>query len=81
MPGVKVADVARRYGTTRWQVYDWRRKLRAEQLIVPERVAGLPMFAEVGIEDPGETTKLRDEPFCDAGRDRHCSLRHCGGRR
>ena len=36
MPGVKVADVARRHGTTRWQVYDWRRKLRAGQLTVPE---------------------------------------------
>ena len=28
MPGVTVADVARRHGTTRWQVYDWRKKLR-----------------------------------------------------
>jgi len=24
MPGVTVADVARKHGTTRWQVYDWR---------------------------------------------------------
>jgi transposase len=54
MPGVKVADVARRHGTTRWQVYDWRRKLRAGQLIVPESVAGLPMFAELVVEDPAE---------------------------
>jgi transposase len=23
-PGVQVADVARRHGTTRWQIYDWR---------------------------------------------------------
>ena len=28
MPGVRVADVARKHGTTRWQVYDWRKKLR-----------------------------------------------------
>jgi transposase-like protein len=27
MPGVTVADVARQYVTTRWQVYDWRKKL------------------------------------------------------
>jgi len=54
MPGVKVADVARRHGTTRWQVYDWRRKLRAGQLTVPESVAGLPMFAELVVEDPAE---------------------------
>jgi transposase len=28
VPGIAVADVARRHGTTRWQVYDWRKKLR-----------------------------------------------------
>lgn len=49
-PEVKVADVARRHGTTRWQVYDWRKKLRAGQLTVPESVAGLPMFAELLVE-------------------------------
>lgn len=54
VPGVKVADVARRHGTTRWQVYDWRRKLRAGQLTVPESVAGLPMFAELVVEGPAE---------------------------
>ena len=54
MPGVTVADVARRHGTTRWQVYDWRRKLRAGQLRVPESVAGLPTFAELVVEDPAE---------------------------
>ena len=51
MPGVTVADVARRHGTTRWQVYDWRRKLRAGQLRVPESVAGLPTFAEQVVDD------------------------------
>ena len=51
MPGVKVADVARQYGPTRWQVYDWRKKLRAGQLTVPESVAGLPMFAELVVDD------------------------------
>ncbi len=50
MPGASVADVARRHGTTRWQVYDWRRKLRTGQLVVPESVAALPMFAEVVVE-------------------------------
>jgi transposase len=54
VPGVKVADVARRHGTTRWQVYDWRKKLRSGQLTVPESVAGLPMFAELLAEDPAE---------------------------
>ena len=50
MPGVSVADVARRHGTTRWQVYDWRKKLRTGQLVVPESVAALPMFAELLVE-------------------------------
>ena len=50
VPGVQVADVARRHGTTRWQVYDWRKKLRTGQLVVPESVAALPMFAELVVE-------------------------------
>ena len=51
VPGASVADVARRHGTTRWQVYDWRRKLRTGQLAVPESIATLPMFAELVVED------------------------------
>ena len=50
VPGASVADVARRHGTTRWQVYDWRKKLRTGQLVVPESVAALPMFAEMVVE-------------------------------
>lgn len=51
MPGVHVADVARKHGTTRWQVYDWRKKLRLGKLVVPESVPALPMFAELVAED------------------------------
>nr|WP_281274751.1 transposase [Histidinibacterium lentulum] len=51
VPGAKVADVARRHGTTRWQVYDWRKKLRTGQLVVPESLAALPMFAELVVDD------------------------------
>ncbi len=47
MPGVKVADVARRHGTTRWQIYDWRKQMRKGALVVPESMAALPMFAEL----------------------------------
>lgn len=50
MPGASVADVARRHGTTRWQVYDWRKKLRTGQLVVPESLAALPIFAELVLE-------------------------------
>lgn len=52
VPGASVTDVAQRHGTTRWQVYDWRRKLRSGQLVVPESVAALPMFAELVVEGP-----------------------------
>lgn len=50
VPGASVTDVAQRHGTTRWQIYDWRRKLRTGQLVVPENVAALPMFAELVME-------------------------------
>lgn len=52
MPGSSVAEVARRHGVTRWQVYDWRRRLRSGQLVVPEAVAALPVFAELVVEEP-----------------------------
>src|SRR3546814_461897 len=32
LPGAQVAEVARRHGVTRWQVYDWRKRLRAGRL-------------------------------------------------
>jgi transposase len=49
-PGAKVADVAHRYGVTRWQVYDWRRKLRAGELAVPQEVMSEPAFAALVLE-------------------------------
>lgn len=36
MPGVTVADTARKHSTTRWQIYDWRELLRKGNLVVPE---------------------------------------------
>jgi len=52
MPGVRVAEVARKYGATRWQVYDWRKRLRRqEQLALPESVGAAPAFAAVVVED------------------------------
>ena len=35
IPGMRVADIARKHGTTRWQIYNWRNKLRTGQLMVP----------------------------------------------
>jgi transposase len=54
MPGAKVTDVARRHGTSRWQIYDWRRQLRSGQLVLPESVAGLPVFAELVVDDAAD---------------------------
>lgn len=50
MPGVTVADTARKHGTTRWQIYDWRKQLRKGKLMVPESIAALPIFAELVVD-------------------------------
>lgn len=51
MPGVTVADVARKLGTTRWQIYDWRKQICKRKLMLPESVAALPIFAELVDDD------------------------------
>ena len=51
VPGVKVADVARKHGATRWQIYDWRKRIRKGDLVLPESVASLPVFAELRADD------------------------------
>lgn len=50
MPGVKVVDVARRHGVTRWQVYDWRRKLGSGKLAVPASAMREAPFAALVVE-------------------------------
>jgi transposase len=52
LPGVRVADVARKHGTTRWQIYDWRKRLRDGRLSLPEEVAEQPRFARLLVEAP-----------------------------
>ena len=51
LPGVRVAEVARRHGVTRWQVYDWRKQLRQGRLALPDRVASAPAFAALVVEE------------------------------
>src|ERR1700687_4352006 len=36
VPGTQVATVARKHGMTRWQVYDWRRRLQRGRLSLPD---------------------------------------------
>lgn len=50
MPGAKVVDVARRHGVTRWQVYDWRRKLAVGKLAVPAAAMSEAPFAALVVE-------------------------------
>lgn len=64
MPGVTVADIARKHGTTRWQVYDWRKQIRRGKLVVPESVAALPMFAELVVDGREDAAPLA-APTCD----------------
>ena len=58
MPGVTVADVARKHGTTRWQIYDWRKQLRKGDLVAPENVAALPIFAELMVDESSVETPV-----------------------
>ena len=51
MPGVMVADIARKHGTTRWQIHDWRKQIRKGKLVLPESVMALPVFAELVVAD------------------------------
>ena len=59
-PGAKVADIARRHGATRWQVYDWRRKLRSGDLAVPAEALREPTFAALVVEQPEQTPSPTD---------------------
>jgi len=61
-PEIKVADVARRHGATRWQVYDWRRKLESGDLAVPPEALCEPAFAALAVEqsDPTPPPRARE---------------------
>ena len=60
MPGVQVAAVARKHGATRWQVYDWRRRLRRGQLALPESMT--PMFAPLMVEETSTPQRTMRPP-------------------
>ena len=51
MPGVTVADVARRHGTTRWQVYNWRRRAREGRLALSAEMSPSAGFAAVVVAE------------------------------
>ena len=51
LPGARIADLARAHGTTRWQIYTWRRLARKGHLVLPATVAETPAFAAVLMAD------------------------------
>lgn len=53
VPGAEVATVARKHGVTRWQVYDWRRRLQRGQLSLPDSLAA--MFAPLVVDEVPKT--------------------------
>lgn len=60
MPGAQVSAIARQHGATRWQVYDWRRRLRQGQLALPE--SREPLFAPLLVEEPPSPRLTRKLP-------------------
>jgi transposase len=49
LPGAQVAEVARKHGATRWQIYDWRRRFRQRGMLPPCE-ASPPTFAPLVVE-------------------------------
>jgi transposase len=46
-----VADIARRYGATHWQIYDWRRRFRRGLLPAAPGEVCTPAFIPVSVVD------------------------------
>jgi len=53
LPGAQVSEVARKHGATRWQVYDWRRRLR-QRGELPLHGAPRSTFASLVVGGPSE---------------------------
>jgi transposase len=52
LPEASVAEVARKHGTSRWQIYDWRKRIREGKQARPKGLT--PEFATLMLEDPSE---------------------------
>lgn len=53
--------MARKHGVTRWQIYDWRKKLRKGHLALPDGVASAPAFAALVVEEQPQPRNARIE--------------------
>jgi transposase len=56
--GAQVATVARKHGVTRWQVYDWRRRLQRGRLSRPDSSAAT--FAPLMLDEMPKTRAAVD---------------------
>ncbi len=54
VPGAVVTDIARRYGVTRWQIYDWRRRFRRGLLPAAPGDVSSPAFIPVNVVDEAQ---------------------------
>ena len=61
-PGARVAEVARAHGTTRGQIYDWRRLARDGLLALPAPVGPCSAFAAVVVEEPPPAARSARKP-------------------
>jgi transposase len=59
-PDAVVADIARRYGASRWQIYDWRRRFWRGRLETPEEVVASPAFVPLTVDDEPRTASSAD---------------------
>lgn len=60
IPGAVVTDIARRYGVTRWQIYDWRRRFQHGLLpAAPEEVC-TPAFIPVSVVEETQVAADHD---------------------
>ncbi len=59
-PDASVAEIARRYGATRWQVYDWRRRFRRGLLSAPKEDGTAPAFVPLTIDADRQQTPHAD---------------------
>lgn len=68
-PGATVADVARRYGATRWQVYKWRQLVKRGTLRLLTAESETPAFAAVVVEEPDPEASPAPAPATPAAAD------------
>lgn len=57
--GASIAEIARRYAITRWQIYDWRKRLKNGRLTTEVT----PDFATVIVEEPSQRRKPVAQTF------------------